>query len=528
MVCPNPDTRPRNPDGLPEPEPGCKDDGVQLPVTIELPHVGESVVEGTIGKWLKQPGDTVRRYEPLVEVVTDKVTMEVPSPVAGSLLRLLAQEGETLPMGAPIAEVDAADGPGAPPPSAASPAQAAPPAPATATPSPSAPSAADARPPGTVGYLLRDVTPVGPTGGAAIEAAEPLVGVEAVAQAAAAPTPSTPTPASPAPAVSPASADAPPMYPQRLSPAVRRLAREHSVDLTRISGSGMGGRITRDDVLNYVAQRSAPPPAAAPPEAIAPQTDAAAIAPPPQTEIAAPQTPSASPGADEERRPVSPVRRMIAEAMVRSVSQIPHAWSAVEVDVSGLVARRRSLRDRFQAQEGVPLTYLPFVIQAVVEGLRRYPTLNASWGGDHIVLKRRINLGLAVAAANGLVVPVIPDADRLSLAGLARAVYDLSERARANRLTLGDVQGGTFTLNNTGALGSYVSGPIINHPQAGIITTEAIGKRPVVVNDAIAIRSMMNLCLSFDHRINDGAEASGFLAVVKQRLESIGPDTPAA
>ena len=499
-------------------------------------------MEGTIGKWLKQPGDTVRRYEPLVEVVTDKVTMEVPSPVAGSLLRLLAQEGETLPMGAPIAEVDAADGSSAPS-ADASPAQVAPPAPAPAAPSP---AAATAPPPGTVGYLLRDVTPVGPTGGAAIEAAEPLVGVEAVAQAAAAPTPSTPASAAPPPespataapppssppasAAAPAAvADAPPMYPQRLSPAVRRLAREHSVDLTRINGSGMGGRITRDDVLNYVAQRSAPPPApaaATPPQtdaAVAPQTptDAAVATQPP---VAAPQTP----GADEERRPVSPVRRMIAEAMVRSASQIPHAWSAVEVDVSGLVARRGSLRDRFQTQEGVPLTYLPFVIQAVVEGLRRYPTLNASWGGDHIVLKRRINLGLAVAAANGLVVPVIPDADRLSLAGLARAVYDLSERARANRLTLDDVQGGTFTLNNTGALGSYVSGPIINHPQAGIITTEAIGKRPVVVNDAIAIRSMMNLCLSFDHRINDGAEASGFLAVVKQRLESIGPDTPAA
>ena len=492
-------------------------------------------MEGTIGKWLKQPGDTVRRYEPLVEVVTDKVTMEVPSPVAGSLLRLLAQEGETLPMGAPIAEVDAADGPGAPPPAApATPAATAPPTPAVA------PSAAPPPPAGTVGYLLRDVTPVGPTGGAAIEAAEPLVGVEAVAQAAAAPpamataspaatSPAQATPSAPASVAASTPPAMPPMYPQRLSPAVRRLAREHSIDLTRLSGSGMGGRITRDDVLRYVEQRSAPPPAAA---ATPPPTEAAQ----PPAETAAPQTaaataqPAAAPpsGADEELRPVSPVRRMIAEAMVRSVNQIPHAWSAVEADVSGLVARRSSLRDRFQEQEGVPLTYLPFVIQAVVEGLRRYPTLNASWGGDHIIVKRRINLGLAVAAASGLVVPVIHDADRLSLAGLARAVHDLSERARANRLTLPEVQGGTFTLNNTGALGSYVSGPIINYPQAGIITTEAIGKRPVVVNDAIAIRSMMNLCLSFDHRINDGAEASGFLAAVKQRLESIGPDTPAA
>ena len=224
--------------------------------------------------------------------------------------------------------------------------------------------------------------------------------------------------------------------------------------------------------------------------------------------------------------PITPVRRMIAEAMVRSVSEIPHAWSAKEVDVTGLVALRQSIREDFERQEGVPLTYLPFVIRAVVEALRKFPTLNASWGGDNIILKRRINLGLAVAAPNGLIVPVIHNADRLNLAGLAHAVHDLTERARANRLRVEDVQGGTFTLNNTGALGSFVSGPIINHPQAGIMTTETVQKRPVVRDDAIAIRSMMNICLSFDHRINDGAEASGFLDAVASRLESIGPDTP--
>jgi len=216
---------------------------------------------------------------------------------------------------------------------------------------------------------------------------------------------------------------------------------------------------------------------------------------------------------------------MIAEAMLRSVTEIPHAWSIVEVDVTGLVALRAQVRSDFEQREGVDLTYLPFVVKAVVESPKEHPTLNATWGGDNIILKKRINLGIAVAAPEGLMVPVIHDADRMSIAGLARAVRDLAQRARQRKLTLADVQGGTFTLNNTGALGSIISQPIINHPQAGIMTTEAIQKRPVVRDDAIAIRSMMNICLSFDHRINDGAEASGFLMSVKNRLEAMGPDT---
>ena len=472
--------------------------------TVLLPQVGESVVEGTIGKWLKQPGDTVRRYEPLVEIVTDKVTMEVPSPVAGELLRVLAAEGETLPMGAPIAEVG---DPGEAPATSAPPAAAAP----AAAPAPAAPA-------GTVGYLMRDVTPVGPTGGAAVEAMEPMLATDAPSAPPAAPAVAPAPVAAPAPAAPASGRAAAP----RLSPAVRRLARENAVDLSLIQGTGLGGRITRNDVLRFL---EAPPPVAAVP-AVAPPTAAPAVTPSAPAPDAA-----AVPGADEEHIPLSPVRRMIADAMVRSVSQIPHAWSVKEVDVTGLVALRQSVRAEFERQEGVALTYLPFVIRAVVEGLRKFPTLNASWGGDAIILKRRINLGLAVAAPNGLIVPVIPNADRLNLAGLAHAVHDLTERARQNRLRVEDVQGGTFTLNNTGALGSYISGPIINHPQAGIMTTETIQKRPVVRpapggGDAIAIRSMLNLCLSFDHRINDGAEASGFLDAVCARLESIGPDTP--
>ena len=478
-----------------------------MAVTVELPHVGESVVEGTIGKWLKQPGETVRRYEPLVEIVTDKVTMEVPSPVAGELLQVFAEEGETLPMGAPIAEVGEPGETLSSAPASVDPSPAAEPPAAPAQPAPPAPATS---------YLMQSVTPVGPTGGAAVEAMEPMVGIEAVAQAAGAPptapappapatTPATPAPA--APVITPSTDGRP-----RLSPAVRRLAREHSIDLSLIQGTGLGGRITRNDILSFL--ETTPAPQASPP---------APVAPAPAVESPASDV---APGPDEELMPVTPVRRMIAEAMVRSVSQIPHAWSMKEVDVTGLVALRQSIRAEFERQEGVPLTYLPFVIRAVIEALRKVPTMNASWGGDNIILKRRVNLGLAVAAPNGLIVPVIHNADRLNLAGLAHAVNDLSERARTNRLRVEDVQGGTFTLNNTGALGSVISGPIINYPQAGIMTTDIIQKRPVVRDDAIAIRSMMNICLSFDHRINDGAEASAFLDVVASRLDSVGPDTP--
>ena len=440
-----------------------------MSVTIELPHVGESVVEGTIGKWLKQPGDTVKRYEPLVEIITDKVTMEVPSPVDGSLVRLLAEEGETLPMGAPIAEVATADSPeGAEPETASIQVETA------------APDS-----PGTTGQLLRDVTPVGPTGGAVVENLEPA-GASTAASASRPAAAATPTPAKPAPQPAAATAGQ-----TRLSPAVRRLAQEHSVDVSRIQGSGLGGRITREDILKFVESGAAQAPA----------------------------------DGQETHVPLTPVRRMIAEAMVRSVTEIPHAWSTVEVDVTGLVALRTSVRAEFEQKQGGSLTFLPFISKAVVEALRSFPTMNATWGGDKIILKNRINLGLAVAAPDGLMVPVLHDADQLSIAGLAGGANDLAERARTKKLTLNDVQGGTFTLNNTGALGSFASGPIINYPQAGIMTFETIQKRAVVIDDAIAIRSMMNICLSFDHRINDGAEASGFLSAVKNRLQSMAPGT---
>ena len=440
-----------------------------MALIIELPQVGESVVEGTIGKWLKQPGDQIERYDALVEVITDKVTMEMPSPVSGKLLRILAQEGETIPMGAPIAEVESNDVLESTNPDTLIPAPAV---------TPTAPAKVS-----TTGYLDKDVKMVGPTGGGISEESGAPVDISLAAVAA---------------------------EPSRLSPAVRRLAQEHSIDLSQLLGSGMGGRITRDDVLRYLesgpVQTAAPTPVAPRP---APQ--------PPESETET---------ADEEHIPLTPVRRMIAEAMVRSVTQVPHAWSTVETDVTSLVSVRTSLRDAFREREGVDLTYLPFVIKMVVEALRENPTLNATWGGDKIILKKRINMGIAVAGPEGLIVPVIHDADRLSIAGLAHALSDLTSRVRDKKLALADVQGGTFTLNNTGVLGSTVSQPIINYPQAAILTTEAIQKRPVVINDAIAIRSMMNLCMSFDHRINDGAESSAFLQAVKRRIEAIDADTP--
>ncbi|MAZ59578.1 MAG: branched-chain alpha-keto acid dehydrogenase subunit E2 [Chloroflexi bacterium] len=426
-----------------------------MPEIVELPHVGESVVEGTIGKWLKQPGDKVERYEPLVEVVTDKVTMEVPSPVSGSLSKILAEEGETVPMGAPLAEIETSES--------------------------ARPNIQESLPQDTIsttGFLISDGKPVGPTGGGGSDD-----------EAAAA-----------------TGAEGPP----RVSPAVRRLAHENNVDISRLFGTGVNGRITRQDVLEHIAliegNDSLNSHISSTNSPVNPNNDGRDNAP-------------------DEHKQLTPVRKQIAEAMVRSVNQIPHAWSIVEVDVSGLVTRRSELRAEFDKQNGVELTYLPFFMKVVAESLRENPTLNASWGGDKIIIKRRINLGIAVAGPTGLVVPVVHDADRLSISGLALALNDLIQRTRQNKLRIEDVQDGTFTLNNTGALGSIASQPIINYPQAAILTTEVIQKRPVVINDGIAVRSMVNLCMSFDHRINDGAEASAFLRSVKDRLERIGSDT---
>lgn len=396
---------------------------------VLMPQLGESVVEGIIGKWLKREGERVERYEPLVEIVTDKVDVEIPSPASGVVRKITAPEGITVVVGEEIAiieeEVEVAVG---------------------KSPSPLSPS---------------------------------LEGEELE------------------------------IIRQRATPAVRRLAQEYGLDLSQVKGSGIGGRVTREDVMQFVAEQKKVP------------------APPPQS----PPTPEATPAlggvsAEEEAVPLTPMRRLIAEHMVRSKQTSPHAWAMFEVDVTNLVRWRDSIKEEFRRREGVDLTYLPFVIKAVVEAIKEFPAMNASWGGDKIVLKKRINIGVAVALDEGLIVPVIHDADGKSIAGLTKALADLVLRARSGNLTLKDVQGGTFTINNTGAFGSIISMPIINQPQAAILTTEAITKRPLIIGDAIAIRSVMNMCISFDHRLLDGVVVGRFMQRVKELLEAMGPQTP--
>jgi len=494
-----------------------------------MPQLGETVTEGTVGRWLKKAGDQVAKYEPLLEVETDKVASEIPSPFAGTLSAILADEGATVPVGAPVCEILAAgEAPGAPVPA---------PAPVAAAPAPAAAAPLAVAPP---------------------EAApQPTVAPPASAPSVPAPAVNAPAATAPAAAAAVAAGDAGQNNGARHSPAVRRLARMHHIDLSGIAGSGRGGRLTARDVMSHVentAQASAstapsvprtapvpPPSAVVPAAAVKPSAPAHPGAPPPAAplpaQVTAPAaTPSAAPikvaastvqplpiappGPEDTVIRLSQMRKTIAERMVLSKTTIPHAWSMVEADVTALVKWRNQEKDAFKAREGVNLTYLPIVIQAVCGAIREYPMVNATWAGDSIIQRRHINIGVAVDVDEGLVVPVVRDADRYSLAGLATTINELVGRARARKLTMDDLTDGTITVDNTGSLGSIASVPIINPPQAAIITTEAIVRRPWVVDDAIAIRHIMNLCLALDHRVLDGAVASHFLQAVKKRLET--------
>jgi 2-oxoisovalerate dehydrogenase E2 component (dihydrolipoyl transacylase) len=414
---------------------------------IKMPQLGESVTEGTVEKWLKSEGDFVKRDEPIVEVVTDKVNAEIPSPFEGKLVKIAVTEGETVRVGAVIAQIETAAATG------------------SATPAP------------------------------AKEAAAPHPEVPAApAPRSAAPTPVASKP--PAAASGDGNGDR-----ARLSPAVRKLAAEHGIDASALRGTGMGGRVTRDDVLAALETDAAPP--AAKPAAPAPSTP----------------RPARVDGAREEVVKLGSMRKAIAEHMVRSLATSPHAWTLHEVDVTNLVRYRETEKEGFRGRHGVPLTYLPFVVQIVCDAIKQFPWLNSTWSDEGVVLKHYINMGIAVSIPDGLIVPVLKDADQLGFAELVRSLNDLVDRARNKQLKPDDVQGGTFTLNNTGATGSVASQPIINQPQAAILTTEAIVRRPVVIGDGIAVRHMMNMCLSFDHRIIDGMMAGQFLSTIKKRLE---------
>ncbi len=441
---------------------------------VQLPKLGESVTEGTIGAWLRQVGDRVERYDPLVEITTDKVNAEVPSPVAGVIVEITAQEGETLPVGAEICVIDAGG-------DASQSAGASPSAEATST-NGTAPSAEAAAPPPRTAEA-RDERPTGPDG--EIE-----------------------------------------LLRKRSSPAVRRIAEEHGINIGEISGTGISGRVSKSDILRFIDQRRA---ASANTPTAAPSRPEAPVAPIAYEEPTAQTIPSAASQAEvfagDTVVPLTALRRQVAEHMVRSERTAPHVTLWMEVDMTRVVQARQAAKERFAKDEGFDLTYLPFVIKAVVHALREHPNVNAVWDESRVIRRKAINIGVAVGMDEGLIVPVIRNADEKSIVGIARAGRDLTTRAKENRLNVDDVQGGTFTVNNPGTFGTIMSTPIIVQPQSAILSTEAIVKRPVVIDDTIAIRSMMNLSMSIDHRVLDGLAAARFLSEVKRWLERFDPET---
>jgi 2-oxoisovalerate dehydrogenase E2 component (dihydrolipoyl transacylase) len=491
-----------------------------------MPQLGESVAEGTIGKWLKQPGDAVAKYEPLLEVITDKVNAEVPSPFEGVLKEILAEEGATVPNNAEIAIIETAEEAGGDAPASAA-----------------LEKAGGPEAEGTVEVEPRDLAAAAQTNGPAgsderpaTDAVAPQAPATQPAATAAAPAAAAPMAAAPIAATAAPAAHGDPDA--RMTPAVRRALREHGLSPEQIVGTGGGGRITRDDVLAVVesirtggtapvavmaATNGAGSPAAA-----AASTGVPAPAAPPVRGPAggAIQFPD---GADEVLVPMTQMRKGIAAQMTRAL-QVPHAYVHMEVDATALVKLRESAKREYQAREGISLSYVPFVIKATVAALRQYPTFNAFWTENGLLAKRRVHMGVAVAVDDGLLVPVVRDVDQLSISGLNRAIFDVAARARAGKLKLDDYGGSTFTIDNTGWFGSNLTMPIINVPEVAILTMEAITKRPVVIDtpdgDAIAIRPVMNMVLAIDHRANDGAQAAALLKTIKTGLEAIGPETP--
>jgi 2-oxoisovalerate dehydrogenase E2 component (dihydrolipoyl transacylase) len=476
-----------------------------MPTTIKMPQLGESVTEGTIERWLVSEGDTVEQYDPLFEVVTDKVNAEVPSEVAGTITKIIVGDGETVKVGTPLAEIEDGAGTEAP------------------APEPALAEESEA-PPAPIAAQQPDVEPTPPP--AAAEPPPPAVATASPAAAAevAAPPAATPTDGS-----------------LRMTPAVRRLVRENGIDVAQLAGTGAGGRVTRDDVLAYLERGAQPAAAASPAQAAAP-TLVEAVAPPPSPPLApapppapsppafAPPAPPPAPTAGDTELPLSQMRKGIAAKMTRVKQTVPHAYTVIEVDMHNVVRWREANQAAYKAREGIGISYVAAVIKGVTETLRQHPTLNSQFADDHVILKQEMNIGIAVAVDNGLLVPVIHDADKLSISGVNHAVQDLAARARSNKLKLDEIQGGTFTVNNTGWFGSVSSMPIINAPEVAILSMEAIVKRPVVIEvdgeDIIAIRPMMNMTCSFDHRVLDGAQVGYFMADVRKRLEGWDPATP--
>jgi 2-oxoisovalerate dehydrogenase E2 component (dihydrolipoyl transacylase) len=424
---------------------------------IKMPQLGESVTEGTISKWLVAVGDKVNKYDPLAEVMTDKVNAEIPSSFTGVIKELIAGDGDTLAVGEIICTIEV-------------------------------------------------------EGGSGETTAAPAATNEAPV-------------ASSAPAVE---ADAP--NKARYSPAVLKISGEHGIDLAQVKGSGAGGRITRKDLLSIIESGNIPTAGAAAAQPVAEAPAAAPVAAPtaapvaPKTATPAPVNIPTMPGDIEI--PVTGVRKAIATNMLRSKHEAPHAWTMMEVDVTNLVEYRNSVKDDFKKKEGFNLTFFAFFVKGVAQALKEYPQINSMWAGDKIIQKKDININIAVATDDALFVPVIKHADEKTIKGIAREITELAGKVRKGQLKSDEMQGGTFTVNNTGSFGSVQSMGIINYPQAAILQVESIVKRPVVMNNGmIAVRDMVNLCMSLDHRVLDGLVCGRFLQRVKEILENTSKDT---
>ncbi|ECB9662203.1 2-oxo acid dehydrogenase subunit E2 [Listeria monocytogenes] len=408
---------------------------------ITMPKLGESVTEGTISSWLVKPGDKVEKYDAIAEVLTDKVTAEIPSSFSGTIKEILAEEDETLEVGEVICTIETADA----------------------------------------------------------GSSEPVAEVEQTETKAPEKQETKQVKLADAPASG------------RFSPAVLRIAGENNIDLSTVEGTGKGGRITRKDLLQVIEN--------------GPVATKAEVQSAPQEKTATP-APVRSAAGDREI-PINGVRKAIAKHMSVSKQEIPHAWMMVEVDATGLVRYRNAVKDSFKKEEGYSLTYFAFFIKAVAQALKEFPQLNSTWAGDKIIEHANINISIAIAAGDLLYVPVIKNADEKSIKGIAREISELAGKARNGKLSQADMEGGTFTVNSTGSFGSVQSMGIINHPQAAILQVESIVKRPVIIDDMIAVRDMVNLCLSIDHRILDGLLAGKFLQAIKANVEKISKENTA-
>ncbi|EAD9207318.1 2-oxo acid dehydrogenase subunit E2 [Listeria monocytogenes] len=408
---------------------------------ITMPKLGESVTEGTISSWLVKPGDTVEKYDAIAEVLTDKVTAEIPSSFSGTIKEILAEEDETLEVGEIICTIETADA----------------------------------------------------------GSSEPVAEVEQTETKAPEKQETKQVKLADAPASG------------RFSPAVLRIAGENNIDLSTVEGTGKGGRITRKDLLQVIEN--------------GPVATKAEVQSAPQEKTATP-APVRSAAGDREI-PINGVRKAIAKHMSVSKQEIPHAWMMVEVDATGLVRYRNEVKDSFKKEEGYSLTYFAFFIKAVAQALKEFPQLNSTWAGDKIIEHANINISIAIAVGDLLYVPVIKNADEKSIKGIAREISELAGKARNGKLSQADMEGGTFTVNSTGSFGSVQSMGIINHPQAAILQVESIVKRPVIIDDMIAVRDMVNLCLSIDHRILDGLLAGKFLQAIKANVEKISKENTA-